>query len=308
MTFGGLEFKPVTEADIAEINQFLKISQYEESNHNIVNLFMWRSWFPIWKHVTDHYCLLLGIHQGTLFLYMPLCQSEYFDEAIVASKQLFQKTSVPYVLSCYTEEGKNRVLERFPEFCFCESRDSFDYVYSREKLITLSGKKLQKRRNHLNAFYKLYSQRYQFVEIKDYINESLDFLENWKNGSEDEYLSHERLGTQYILQNWDLFNASGGCILIDNQVHGFIIGSSLSDRMIQINIEKADESIRGIYQTLEREFLLRYYPTIEWVNREDDMGFENLRQAKLASQPAWLIAKYRLCEEVKHDCKSQCQG
>ena len=54
-------------------------------------------------------------------------------------------------------------------------------------------------------------------------------------------------------------------------------------------IEKADENIDGAYAMVNREFA-RYirdkYPKIRFFNREEDMGLENLRAAKLSERTA----------------------
>jgi uncharacterized protein len=133
-------------------------------------------------------------------------------------------------------------------------------------------------------------------------------LKSWKDDDNDDFLYYERLGTEYVLDNFQILEAKGGCLLINDKVEGFIIGSYGSKRMVQINIEKANDQIRGIYQVLESEFLSRYFTDCELVNREDDMGKQNLRDAKMASVPLYLIEKYRICEEVKHDCQGGCKG
>ena len=64
--------------------------------------------------------------------------------------------------------------------------------------------------------------------------------------------------------------------------------------MCQENIEKADESIRGLYQAILREFLIHEFPDFQYVNREDDMGLEGLRKAKLSYKPEILLKKVLL--------------
>ena len=87
---------------------------------------------------------------------------------------------------------------------------------------------------------------------------------------------------------------TGGVIRIDGEVKAFLIASLATDNMVQINIEKADPTIRGLYQAIEKIFLEKNYPTIEWVNREDDMGIESLILAKKALNPSHMIDKYRI--------------
>jgi hypothetical protein len=308
MTFGDMDFSPLNENDIPLIKKYLALAEYEESNHNLVNLLMWQHQFPLFKYISDNWVLLLGIHQGTLFLYMPLCERKYLDDAIEQASAIFHKAGINFVMSAYTKDVKEQILMKHPQFCACSPRESYDYVYEREKLVTLSGKKLQKRRNHYNGFMKMYGDRYKFEPIESYIEQCKDLLKVWKNDDDDDFLYYERLGTEYVLDNFQILEAKGGCLLINDKVEGFIIGSYGSKRMVQINIEKANDQIRGIYQVLESEFLSRYFTECELVNREDDMGKQNLRDAKMASMPLYLIEKYRICEEVKHDCQGGCKG
>lgn len=294
-----LDFDPVTEADIPDIKEYLERCQYEESNHNLINMFLWLSWYPLFKVKTDHYYLLLGIHEGELFIYMPLCEAAYFDEAILRAKCIFDRYGVPFVLSCFTRGPMDRVLELFPEYSACPAPESFDYVYLTEKLISFSGKKLQKKRNHLNAFYNEYKDRYQYESLnQNNVQECLEFMEDWKKDViEDDFFEHEKAGVKRLLRQYELFQYKGGLIRIDGKVKAFAIGSVLSPRMCQENIEKADDSVRGLYQTIMKEMLEHEFSGYLYCNREDDMGRENLRQAKRAYAPEMMIEKFKLCRK-----------
>ena len=294
-----LDFEPVTEEDCPLLLRYLHQSNIEESNHNIVNMFQWRRQYPLWKLVTEKYLLLLGIHKGTLFMYMPLCSPAYFDAAILKGKEIFTQSRVPFELSCYTKEGVENVLKVLPDTQFVKERDAFDYVYEAEKLRTYSGKKLQKRRNHINAFMKEYEGRFVYEAIDAAnLEEVKVFLAHWKESeNQDEYFKFEKQGAMDILACYGLLPWEGGLIRIDNEIRAFVIGSMTSDRMVQINIEKADDSFRGLYQVVEKEFLNRHFLAATLVNREDDMGNEFLRAAKMALAPIYFIEKYRLREQ-----------
>lgn len=185
---------------------------------------------------------------------------------------------------------------RFPTPVWRKTATALDYVYLCEKLKTFAGKKLQKKRNHLNAFYKEYAGRWEYEAFNaDNVKECEAFLRQWHAEDPDEFLQAERRGVFRILELFGQIPYRGGLIRIDGEVKAFAIGSWLSARMCQENIEKADDEIRGLYQAIMKEWLAHEFDEAEYVNREDDMGHENIRQAKLAYHPEFLIEKYRLC-------------
>ena len=289
------DFIFVTEKDIPLIEKYLDLAQIEESNHNLVNMFLWREQYPLWQYHTDDYMLLLGIHKGRLFSYMPLCKDEYFEEAILKAQSIFSKHQVPFELSCFTKD-KLELLQKIIPTCHvtieCEAAD---YVNEGEKMRTLSGKKLQKRRNNYNHFVHEYENRFVYEDLtEDHIPDLKAFLKSWRTDSTEEYLIYEAKGVNDVLDLYGILPYTGGVIRIDGEVKAFLIASLATDNMVQINIEKADPTIRGLYQAIEKIFLEKNYPTIEWVNREDDMGIESLILAKKALNPSHMIDKYRI--------------
>ena len=55
--------------------------------------------------------------------------------------------------------------------------------------------------------------------------------------------------------------------------------------MAVIHIEKENPEINGLYQFINQQFLIEEFPEAELVNREDDMGLEGLRKAKMTYYP-----------------------
>jgi hypothetical protein len=299
MDLNDADFIPVTNQDIPLIQTYLLKANYEESNHNIVNFFQWIKQYPLWKYTTDHYLLLLGVHKGKLFSYMPLCEPQYFEEAILKDKSIFNQFNIPFELSCFTENEKDKVLALLPmAYVTCEE-DASDYVYETDKLRTLSGGKLQKRRNHYNAFLRNTEGHVSTEEITSKNKDEVKaFLALWKTDSNDEYFLYEKEGVFSILDLIGQLPCKGLLLRIDGEIKAFLIGTKSSDRMVQINIEKADPTIRGLYQAIEVEYLKTFYTEAVLVNREDDMGLESLRQAKRALDPLMMIHKYRLREHL----------
>ena len=76
-------------------------------------------------------------------------------------------------------------------------------------------------------------------------------------------------------------------------MQAFTIGSyNPFEKMAVIHIEKANAQIRGLYQFINQQFLIHAFPTVKLVNREDDLGLEGLRRAKMSYCPVGFARKY----------------
>ena len=90
-------------------------------------------------------------------------------------------------------------------------------------------------------------------------------------------------------------NIRMGGIYVDGELEAFSIGSyNPTERMAVIHIEKANSDMRGLYQLINQQFLIREFPEAEIVNREDDLGIEGLRKAKMSYCPIDFARKYRI--------------
>ena len=64
------------------------------------------------------------------------------------------------------------------------------------------------------------------------------------------------------------------------------------EEMAVIHIEKADAAIPGLYPLINREFILHAWKDVKLINREEDMGLEGLRKAKMSYNPVKFLKKY----------------
>ncbi len=68
----------------------------------------------------------------------------------------------------------------------------------------------------------------------------------------------------------------------------------LAGDTLTVQIEKATADIPGAYPMINREFIVHAGTDFDYVNREEDMGIEGLRKAKLSYRPTELSVKYLL--------------
>lgn len=182
-------------------------------------------------------------------------------------------------------------------FLYQESRNDYDYVYFLEKLVTLRGKKLQAKRNHINRFKA--NNNWSFEEITpENLGECWEMNEKWcksNDCADDEKLSEEYCAVRRCFKNYAPLGLEGGLIRVDGRVIAFTMGDVLNSDTYVIHIEKAFAEIQGAYQIINQEFaalIQRRYPSLIYVNREEDAGLEGLRKAKLSYHPDKMEIKF----------------
>lgn len=178
------------------------------------------------------------------------------------------------------------------QFSFSKMEDYDDYVYSQDKLANLTGKKLHSKRNHINNFYKLYQSEFSEItpDDKDLIICSYD---RWFKETDDKFLLQEKEGIKDLLDNYDKLGLVGGKLTVSGNLVAFSIGEKLNDDTAVVHIEKADTNYKGAYTVINQQFAKNCLEGFTYINREEDMGIEGLRKAKMSYQPDFMVEKYR---------------
>ncbi len=173
-------------------------------------------------------------------------------------------------------------------------RDTFDYIYNSEDLITLSGKKYQPKRNHISFFMRNNNWSYERI-TRENIPECLEMSEAWLTGANEEYkaeLESELKIIRRVFDNYEELDYLGGLLRADGKVIAYTMGESASKDIFCVHIEKAFSDIRGAYPMINQQFVKNELSNYKYINREDDTGADNLRKAKLSYYPAILAEKY----------------
>lgn len=280
-----------------QLEPWVHKANWKEYNSNIITMLMWNDSFPIYFQIYDHFALVcfLGKHGKSWF--MPYCEKAYLKQATDTLLSLSQKDRKTLMIHSITQEYKDFLDSTYVNLVYFEHHEvAEDYVYDRFQQETLSGKKMQKRRNHYNYFLKEYQNRYTYHSLsKEDIPHIYELLEVWKKNKVDvdpSTIDIEEEGIHFLLEQFDQLNIQGICIYIDNVLEAFSIASLISDDMVQIHIEKANKNIRGLYVVILKHMLETLPSTVQYVNREDDMGLAYLRKAKHDMRPIFKIKKY----------------
>lgn len=203
-----------------------------------------------------------------------------------------------------TETACRFLEEQFPgKFRITECRDYAEYIYSTEQMATFAGKKLRKKRQEINRFYREYGDRVSVTRIrKEDFPEILEFEKKWLWQNREDHdrcaLEREARAIDLQLENYDALHLSGIVVRIDNTVHGYGYGTPLSDTYYDALIEKGDRDVPDIYRVLRQESVKQCALSHTYVNLEEDVGIEGLRALKLSYQPEILLKKYIVRENL----------
>lgn len=186
------------------------------------------------------------------------------------------------------------------KFRYHTDRDHFDYIYDIDALADLKGKKYQKKRNHLNRFYQEHPDCKALPMTAEMLPRVTELValwyENRLNADPTADFHMEKAAIKKALEHFDKLGMEGMVLEENGQLLAMTMGSVIFADTFDVNFEKAVNP--AAYPAINNAFanhIRQKHPQIKWLNREDDMGLEGLRKAKLAYYPDQLLEKTWAC-------------
>lgn len=287
-------FHDVTLEDREWIKQILKKQKRLACEYSFGNIFSYTAKFPILVAEAFGCFVSKCIVDDELMYCFPLGEGDR-KAALDFIIEDAQTEGKEWLIFAINEENKEFLLNEFGDrFEIYLDRDGMDYVYNSEDLITLRGKKYQPKRNHISFFEKKYRWTYETMNAQN-VFDCVHMSENWlyQSAHEDKTdLEGELKIIRKVAENFDVLQYKGGIIRIDGEVIAYAMGEELTEDSFCVHFEKAYPGIRGAYPIINREFVKNELSSYSYIDREDDVGSENLRKAKLSYYPAFLIEEY----------------
>ncbi|EQK41181.1 hypothetical protein C672_2922 [[Clostridium] bifermentans ATCC 638] len=284
------------------LDKYFDLVDYEACEYCFTTLYMWKDLYNTKYYVEDDFAIVAGEYENKGFIILPLAKKENMNKAFDFIIKNFERQNKQIHLKAINKEVVEYLQSVYGNrFEYIEERNNFDYIYDGESLRTLSGRKNQKKRNHLNSFVKEYGDRVEYKKLEEAdFDECINLLKEWSIDKEESIeLDSEFKAIKRIFKNYeklkDTLKISG--IYIDSKLEAFSIGEMLNDNMAVIHVEKANADIRGLYPYINQQFLLNEFSDVEFVNREEDLGIEGLRKAKLSYHPVKFAEKYTVIEK-----------
>lgn len=293
-----ISFKDITLADKDTITSFTMKSDRRNCDLSFSNLCSWRFLYDTKFAVVDNF-LVFKFWAGEQLAYMmPIGTGDL--KAIL--RKLIEDADKEKQSFCMLGVCSNMRVDletTLPsQFVFTEDRDYADYIYLKSDLSTLKGKKFQSKRNHINRFRNTYPD-YEYTPITpDRIQECLDLEAEWckvNNCDQQEGTGNERRALIYALHNFEALGLTGGILHVNSKIVAFTFGMPINHETFGVHVEKADTTIDGAYAMINYEFANRIPEQYIYINREEDLGIEGLRKAKLSYQPVTILEKYMAC-------------
>ena len=291
-----LNWRCATLEEAARYAAAIRITPTQSADYTFGNIYMWNETYQQSFCFVDDYILIRIAEDGVKFRYLfPIGKSDP-SHAVAWLLEEAKRIGQPL---CFVGVTEDQLATLDPElaksFTVTETRDHADYIYSAEALATLKGKKLHAKRNHINTLTAAHTWGIRPLSPVDF-PACREILAAWESATESSNAPEHRA----ILRAFDAFNELslfGALLTIDEMPVAFTIGEMIGEDTLCVHFEKALPTWRTAYPLINREFVKmtrERYPSLAFVNREDDMGLAGLRTAKLSYHPAFLLRKFAL--------------
>lgn len=265
------------------------------SEYDALRLFAWlpldATQIAYWRN-----CFVLRCHSGDQIWYLAPHETEDFQTLLFELEQ-HERQQGATRLYFYTAE---RDLSAFPaEYAATDRRDLYDYLYRAQDLVSMQGRAYAAKRNQIAQFKRKYQWRFEPISPVN-TDAVLLLTDQWDAQHNGAMLPYERTAVERMLHAPDAFGQSGGLLFADDQPAAFAIGSHTRAALLDVLAEKALPQFIGAYSAIIQmysEYAYSLHP-FEFINREEDMGLENLRNAKLQLKPDRLIAKTLMSKQL----------
>ena len=288
-----LEFKPISLDDREKIENYFNFLEEPFCDFTFGNLFFWSVVENTNIAFLNDFLFMRFSDDENFYYTFPIGNGEIKNafNLILEDAKLNNK-KIKFV--CLNKNQSKILKEIFDEkIKINKNRDSFDYIYSLEKLSSLSGRKYHSKKNHFNSFKNKYNFKFELINEEN-ISQCISFArEGYSENEEISTLVREQKALECAFENYFKLNLIGAIVKVENKIIAFCIGEEMCNKNIFCtHFEKADYNFQGAYTAINKLFSEFLFKDFKLVNREDDAGVEGLRKAKLSYHPEILLEKY----------------
>ena len=289
-----MDFSKVTIKDADWMIPKLEGAGFITCEFSFANIYMWAELYNTVVANYNDYLIVRNIGRTHHHFLYPVGGVDLKSAIQLCLDDSIEFGKTPMIYSIPKNEI-DKIEELFPDkFSFHNDRKNDDYIYNQSDLAELAGKPYQKKRNHYSRFCREHPDYFFEILSDKNLEEVLTFNEIWgKEYAEDnESLQGEHDAIIRVLKDYKALGIRGGIIKEADKILGFCYASKLTAGIICTHVEKAFHDVTGAYAAINHDFAKHIEGEFELINREDDLGEEGLRKAKLSYRPAMIVPKY----------------
>lgn len=298
-----IDFQKITPALYPQLRPLLCKEGHCE--YSFVNLCIWGKQRTAFVH--GHYAFFSQFNRHLVYLF-PTGDDEV-KPVVEAILEDAQQRGIRCYLTGLSRNKCDLLENLFPgKFRFHTDRDDYDYLYNIDDLADLKGRKYQKKRNHLHKFRACCPHACVEPLSAKNAEQVCRMAESWyeshqqANPWSDIHL--EQAAFTRAMNHFDELPLEGLVLKNCGEVIAFTMASPLSEDTYDIHFEKALDTVDGAYTAINQAFaawLRDKHPNLRYLNREDDVGLEGLRKAKLSYYPVRLVEKFWATPKEEND-------
>lgn len=291
-----IEFHPVRLEDRSLIERYTMPSGICNCDLAFANMYCWQEvYHSAWAEIEGFLVIRFQIDGGDRIGYMQPVGKGDFGPIIPLLREDAHAHGQRLRIIGLTDEGRDMIRRmHVGQFAFESDRALEDYVYNAEDLSTLPGRRYQPKRNHINRFTAEYPDYHYEVLTRDRFGECMALEREWRRAHEGHTseLCAEQRAMQRGFEHFEELGLLGGCIYVGERLVAFTFGSAVNDHTFDTHMEKADTEYDGAFTIINKLFAEHLPERFTLINREEDLGLEGLRRAKLSYHPAFLQHKF----------------
>lgn len=284
----GCLFRPLSKDDLPAVWERQQKLHTLSSEFDVFRLYAWlpldQSEISLWRNQFVIRCQV----QGETWYITP-GETEDF-QALLKELISYERATGGHTLRILNSE---RNINEYPAgFVATPRRDLYDYLYRASDLIEMKGRDYSAKRNQISQFKRNYDWRFEPLTANNQ-DACLRLIDLWDCSHEGAMLPFERIAVERMLTLNEGYGQSGGILFAGNEPIAFAIGSHPRTELLDIVAEKSLPTYIGSYSMIIQSYAAYAHALapFEYINREEDMGLENLRNAKLQLKPALLVEK-----------------
>lgn len=283
----------ITIDDKETFDDILRKSNVQASEFSFTNLFLWRKYYDFRFKVIDGALIMIACNPEVPYVLMPLSRMEpgTVRQAAGVITEIFRSNSLVPKLARVDKDGLSVLKEAGITYETLRDEANDDYVYLRENLEELKGKRYDGKRNHIRRLHK--EHKVDYVKVSP---ENMTFAEKvmseWFTLREMPGEAPERFALADLVKYYEKLECTGGILLVDDIPAGVTFGEMLNKDTAVIHFEKASQFMSGVYPAINQSFVADTWHDAMYINREQDLGLPGLRRSKQSYCPVKMIEKY----------------